>query len=223
MLERVEEFKALRPDITTIYIGWNDLYSYDAQSSDHWHLYSRWLLRRAYERAYEHLFAQRAALAAYQKPKHADLSDPELNRLEGYVPGFVEDVRRVAEEMKAGGSSVVLLTLPSLFTTTEKPSARALQIGHLPIFTNNSYVLAKMAERYNEALRSVARQEGLQLIDLEKWSGTRLEPRDAYFLDSVHLNEEGADLLGNYLSTQLASFVPANSTQARQAASKFSQ
>ena len=52
--------------------------------------------------------------------------------------------------MQAAGSRVVILTLPGLYQTDRDPSPRALEIGHLPTFTDNPFVLARMAELYSE-------------------------------------------------------------------------
>ena len=199
VLERINEFKALRPEITTIYIGWNALFSDDALP-DGFHYYTWMLLERSYER----LFPYRAARESYQRPKHPNRNDPELVRLEGYVPPFMKEVQQIIREMQTTGSKVVLITIPGLFTTQEEPTARSLQIGHLPRYTSNPFVLARMAERYNAGLRAMAQQSGLQVIDLEKWSTVALQPRDKYFFDSVHLYEEGQAMIGKEIAAELA-------------------
>ena len=61
-----------------------------------------------------------------------------------------------------------------------------------------------MTERYNQALREIALENQLQVIDLEVWSRTALQPRDEYFFDSVHLNEEGLALIGSYMAAELS-------------------
>ena len=85
-----------------------------------------------------------------------------------------------------------------------KPTPQALKIGHLPEFTENPFVLAKLTERYNIALRVLAKRRDLGLIDLEKWSVQALRPREDFFLDSVHLTGSGLDMIGNYMADQLA-------------------
>jgi hypothetical protein len=97
-----------------------------------------------------------------------------------------------------------LVTLPGLYAMDEEPSDLALQVGHLPTFTDNPYVLAKMSEQYNIALRNLAAQRGLLVIDLEQWSKTALQPRDQYFFDSVHLYEEGQAMIGLYMAQELS-------------------
>jgi lysophospholipase L1-like esterase len=203
VLARIEEFKALKPQITTVYIGWNAIFSFDAPPNRGLTFYTPWLVRTAYAR----LFPHRSALFLYNRPRYADKNDPELKQLDGYVPPFIKDVELIARQMQNSGSTVVLVTLPGLYTTKEEPSARSLQIGHLPEFTNNPYVLARMADEYNSALKRFARQNELQVIDLAEWSDSAFRPRDAYFFDSVHLYAEGEQLVGKYMAQLLAPVV----------------
>jgi lysophospholipase L1-like esterase len=63
--------------------------------------------------------------------------------------------------------------------------------------------MAALCEGVNSAVRGLAQRYGLQVIDLEKWSETALQPRDLYFFDSVHLHEEGQVLIGEYMAHEL--------------------
>jgi lysophospholipase L1-like esterase len=85
----------------------------------------------------------------------------------------------------------------------EEPSAQALEVGHLPTFTDNPYVLAKISQEYNKTLRRLGKSHGLLVVDLEEWSRGSLKPRDRYFFDSVHLYEEGQSRIGAFLAEQL--------------------
>jgi lysophospholipase L1-like esterase len=113
-------------------------------------------------------------------------------------------VVQIIEAMEAVGSRVVLVTLPGLYTTREAPTPEALETGHLPPTTDNPYEIAVMTERYDELLRELARERDLPLIDLERWADRALVPRHAWFVDSVHLTEEGQALIGAYMAEQLA-------------------
>lgn len=63
----------------------------------------------------------------------------------------------------------------------EMVSPKALNVGHLPYFTENPFVLAKLTERLNVALRGLAERRGFGLIDFEAWSIQALQPRDIFF------------------------------------------
>jgi hypothetical protein len=121
-----------------------------------------------------------------------------------YTPTFLPDVVRIVDEMRAGGSEVVLVTLPGLYSSDRDPSPRALEIGHLPTFTDNPFVVARMAERYNDRLRALARERGLALVDLDAWCRRELQPTEAHFVDSVHLDERAQERAGVFLARALA-------------------
>ena len=44
---------------------------------------------------------------------------------------------------------------------------------------------------YNDSLRELAKKYDLPLIDLDRWSRKALKPRANFFIDSVHLTEQG--------------------------------
>jgi hypothetical protein len=102
----------------------------------------------------------------------------------------------------------VILTLPGLYAIDRDPSPRALEIGHLPTSTDNPFVLARMAGRYNETLRAIASERGLALVDLEAWARDALQPADEHFIDSVHLDERSQEQAGLYLAGVLAPLLP---------------
>ena len=97
----------------------------------------------------------------------------------------------------------MLITLPGLFSNERFASPRALEIGHLPYFTNNAFVLAQMAANYNQALRELAHKQGLALIDLDRWSRNAFPDPEQWFFDSVHLKAEGQLRVGEYLAHEL--------------------
>jgi lysophospholipase L1-like esterase/signal recognition particle subunit SEC65 len=214
VLLRLDEFRALRPEITTVYLGWNALwgerYLEEAAGAGR-ALRSFRLFGEAYERARQTFGDQnRQALEDYARPKHPDRNAREVRLLDAFTPSFLPDMMAIIEGMQASGSRVVLLTLPGLYAMDEDPSPRALEIGHLPTFTDNPFVLARMADRYNEVLRGLARERGCDLVDLAAWSREALRPRDAQFLDSVHLVELAQQKLGIHLADALEPMLPAS-------------
>ena len=222
VVARLDELRALRPDVTTVYIGWNALYR-ETYLSDatgiRRHLHSARLLARALETVRARLGDPRqSAFDAYARKKRPDPTAPELDLLADYVPSFLPDVVRIVDSMEAAGSRVVILTLPGLYTTDRTPSPRALDIGHLPTFTDNPFVLARMAERYNDALRAFARDRGLPIVDLDRWSRETLVPPEGHFIDSVHLDERTQEQAGAYLANALAPLLPPRSSPPRASA-----
>jgi lysophospholipase L1-like esterase len=219
LLARLDEFEALRPDLVTLYIGWNALYSETFMKEGRGflgHSSALRILNDAYDKAVATMDdPQAAALAAYERPKHPDRGAPEVVALDEYTPAFLPQIRRILDRFQADGRPVVLITLPGLYVMDEAPTPRALAKGHLPVFTDNPYVLARMTERYNDSLRELARARGLTLIDLDAWGRKALEPRADHFFDAVHLYEEGQRLIGLHLAQALAPGIPSTADRAR--------
>jgi hypothetical protein len=88
VLLELDRIEALRPDVTTIYLGWNGFFN-EEQVFGHPPLASWRLIRGASGRIATHVRgSQAAALDAYTKPKRPDRDARELARLKAFVPVF---------------------------------------------------------------------------------------------------------------------------------------
>ena len=203
----LDRLKALRPQIATVYLGWNGFFNQEQVFGQP--TLAAYRLVRGVARTVPALFRSRrdAALAAYEQPKHPDGRARELAALDGFVPAFFPELRQIVGEMQSAGSRVVLLTLAGLYEVDREPTSHMLAIGHLPPYTDNPYVLAKLAARLNDLLRDLARAQSIDLIDVDAWSRTALMPRENYFFDSVHLTDEGQAMLGRFVADRLAPLV----------------
>ncbi|MGH7232101.1 MAG: SGNH/GDSL hydrolase family protein [Nitrospiraceae bacterium] len=208
ILLRINQFKALKPEIVTIYAGWNGIYTFEAIGEQRW-LQSPLLFEIAWSRLYTKMVGQQnAALAAYQKEKKPDRHSVDTDDAGEYKPSFVNQMELIVKEMQTIGSRVALVTLPGLYSMDEWPSEQALKIGHLPVYTDNPFVLARVTQQYNQALRELARTHDVPLIDLEAWAKETFQPVDAYFVDSVHLTDEGQQMIGVFLASKLVKLYP---------------
>ena len=204
VLYEIKRYKALKPEIVTLYIGWNSLFS-SSPWKDAWENRLRvvWLFKSANTISQVFAGGRKAyALKMYKRVLKPIPNSPEVKALETYRPLSMDKIEKIVDELESAGSRVVLITLPGLFMSSVKPTPKALKIGHLPYFTENPYVLAKLTERFNIALRGLADRRGLGLIDLEKWSVQALRPREAFFSDSVHLTANGLDMIGAFIADQ---------------------
>jgi lysophospholipase L1-like esterase len=206
ILYEIEKYKTLKPEIVTIFIGWNSLFNHVPWPDASENMFrSVWLVNRA-GKALRVLFGDPRAHAErlyFRDPKPEPNAD-NVVVLDTYVPPFMSKIETIVDEFEAIGTEVLLVTLPGLFTLSETPTPKALKIGHLPEYTENPYVLAKLSERYNVALRALAVRRGLGIIDLEQWSAAVFKPRDAFFSDSVHLTGRGLKMVGAFMAELLA-------------------
>ena len=218
VLFEIERYKALRPEIVTLYIGWNALYFYTPWA-DALENRSR-LAYIAYRAFRSRLDAHAYAKSLVERIAKPDPDSPAVKSLDTHVPRFMNEVERIVDEMASTGADVVLVTLPGLFELNEKPTPVALKIGHLPSFTENPYVLAKLTDRYNAALRLLAKRRNLFVIDLATWSDRALQPRDTYFVDSVHLNAQGLELVGAFVAERLTDRVEISQAATKRGANR---
>ena len=206
ILFEMDRYKALKPEIVILYIGWNALFSYNPWPDALENKFRIvWLINRTIRSLRAVLWDPRAhATKLFNRKLYPDPTSSDVESLNGYTPPFLDKVELILEGFKSIGTEVVLVTLPGLFVSESLPSSKAMKIGHLPYFTDNPFVLAKLMERYNAALRALKAGHGGDILDLERWSADTLRPREDYFSDSVHLNPQGLELIGVFMADQLA-------------------
>lgn len=209
LFQELDLYRRLKPEIVTLYIGWNSLFTQSPWLIE-WEEKIRllWLFKKVY-RFLDFTINKQSNNThnLYAKQPYPDVNSDAVSELDQFEPPYIDGVGRLIEEFKSMGTKVVLVTLPGLFTLSYAPSPKALKMGHLPAFTDNPFVLAKLTERYNQALLRLAERQGLPIIDLAKWSNEVFKPRDRFFSDSVHLTPEGIKQVGNYLAEQLRGFL----------------
>jgi hypothetical protein len=212
VLLRLDDFAALRPEVTVVYLGWNALFQEKLFSGIARYSVGTQLVDRAREKMASRRLQQntKAALAAYDVPKKYDPNDPILSQVDDdWAPSFMGEMEEIIDRMERAGSKVVLVTLPALYQVKRVPTEAAMAKGHLPTFTRNPLVLARMTEAYNARLKDLANKRHIPLVDIAAWSDSTLQPSEEWFMDSVHLTEAGQARLGEYLAQQLRTIIPA--------------
>ncbi len=203
----MDRYVELRPDVVTIFIGWNGLFSsllWEAEFDTYYR--TVWLLRNV-QRFAHRLFAGEKIYAQdmLQRSLNPVKGSPDVTHAANYIPPFLDEIVEIIKRFKTEGARVYLISLPGLFVDGKALSRAALAKGHLPPFTDNPYVLAKMTARYNASLRELAQIYQTGLIDLAQWGKSNLVPRDEYFTDSVHLTGEGLRKIGHRIAKEIMS------------------
>lgn len=214
LLNEMPGYLALKPEIVTIYIGWNPIFSTDIDViGSSVPLKSIWLIHRAID-AIHKLMSDDAtnATSAYQKKLNPEIESPVIKKIRNYRPPSISEISKIVDAFQTIDTQVYLITLMGLYQLEQPPSPAALAIGHLPVGTDNPFELAALTDRTNELLKSVGSRNGAHVIDLQAWGRDTLQPPEDYFIDSVHFNSVGLKLVGNYLATKLAKPVQARET-----------
>lgn len=194
MLE-MDRFTSLKSNVVVLYIGWNDLFS-DVSATCRSCRYSRLLYLVKY------YFARQTYPTLQGR---ANLEDPDIRKIGNYKPEFAAQLEHVIRRLKSAETKLFLVTLPGLYFTGKEQLPEVSGIAHLPSFTDNPVVLAKLTQAYNDEVRRVAQKTNIGLIDLSLWSVEELAPRHKYFLDSVHINALGLSKIGIYLAQIISS------------------
>ena len=213
-LGRLPELQALNADIAVIYIGWNALFRWNPAWLEGMLPYS--VSRQPYLlRLMPYLYdgVLRLALSGEQQRNRAkELMDRKLVwepddrqvRLVRDTPlPFTPNLRKLVAGLQGTHTHVLLSTLTGLFDITETPTPTALRLGHAPSRTRNAAILAALQQRFNSEVAALAEEMGARLIDADAWGRKSLAPKEEYFKDSVHLNEEGLIALGRFMADRV--------------------
>ena len=197
----------LKPDISVIYIGWNDMgqyhpfglrYKTEPLSYTEKSLIGT-LMSKLYILRIPSYFSGRI-----EKSKSVDkspLSSNEKKVLDDFYPDhYSENLKTIIEKLKVQGSSVYLVSLAGLIT--HEPTKDELERMHYPRGMNRKYEIYKAVyDKYQDALEKVAINTEIPIIDLR----TLIDKPDKRYIfsDTMHINEEGADLFGTCMANTL--------------------
>ncbi len=195
-----KEVLPLDPDLLIIYVGWNDLFNVDPEGRlptvDPQSWFNR-LLRRSY-------LLKWATKVVFEKilPAQEKVTPQRIASYQHFVPAvFLEDYRRIVGTARTNGVTIAVATLPSLLGAEEWEKSR--EILHYPPFTGRPELLRILWERYNGAIRSLAREVDVPLLELAE--GVRqIKNGRALFIYSLHFNTLGYRVLAEVMLGALA-------------------
>jgi len=191
VLSRLPYFLSLKPDLVTVYLGWNAVPGSSGEPQSYLERIILWRTISHFRRAY-----------LPPKPGEENLNYYRPQPGYHYHPAFLPQMESIVREIKAQGIKPVLLTLPVLYSAKTPPPADTFNLTH-PAYGGNLYLFAAKIRDYNQALRKLAVQEHIPLIDLESWGEANLIPGKKYYSDSIHLNDSASEKLGIYLAREL--------------------
>ena len=111
---------------------------------------------------------------------------------------------------KHDSTGVILMTEPCL-AKSDMSEAERFAINMLKVEAINDTIiwsgetLVRGMEQYNDAIRRIAKEEGLPLIDLEKEVPKSL----TYFRDEVHYTDTTFSLIAPFIAGKLAEYLSA--------------
>ena len=207
-LYEIDRYTELQPNGVTIMLGWNEIFlgTPVVNALEIWWR-TAWLYRFAREKIDQIIERQTHTQTQPAKEKNtrlnSDPNDVSIEIVAQYANFQLPRLIEFIDAIQTVNSKIGLITLPGLFVGKEDMNEQSYRKAHLPVFTNNPYVLLALTERYNAMLRKLAMDRGLVLIDLAKWSKVAMHPRHEFFYDSVHLTSTGLRLAAKFIAEEI--------------------
>ncbi len=196
----------LKPDIVTVYIGWNDLMKYDPSgqvsnagmgAAMRW-LDNLWLTK-----------GTRKLVFFYLRPNlNPPLTGKESFRgsFADFVPNVYEqNLREILKDIEESGARAMLITLP----TVVHPDITVDQLKDAGVvfpYYQSAYAVGdflELIDAYNSVIRQVAVDEGIDIVDLAEIFQKFSDP-EKYFYDTMHLNKVGRKIVGETIAEYIA-------------------
>lgn len=197
--------EVLKPDLVTIYLGWNDLMKLAPRSqtraapfSTLWRAIDQlWLVRGLRKLLFFQLRAQ------FGDPK----TGPEsaTGRFANFHPTyFEENLRRLIADTRTAGARPILVTLPHSLRRDLSPTELVGRHRQYPYFYSGNALgdFVDLIERYNETIREVGRAEAVPVADVAL-RFDRMTRKEDYFFDTMHPNRRGNVLIAEVLERSL--------------------
>ena len=195
----------VRPDVVTIYLGWNDLMKGSPWSqtraaplSPLWReIDGLWLTRGFRKLLFYHLRARVGS------PRTG--SDGQTGRFANFRPDyFEENLFILIEETRKAHARPLLVTLPHSLRRDLQPMDLMGRTLQYPYFHSGNVLgdFVDLIERYNEAIRRVGTAHAVPLADVAERFDHVIRKQD-YFLDTMHPNRRGNILIAEVLERAL--------------------
>lgn len=201
----VTKILPLKPDIVTVYIGWNDLMKFDPAGQHE--VPGLAVVGRTMDRFWL-IKALRKLVFYYIRPHvYSPVTGPpsRTGAFKSYRPAVFEDtLRTLIETARNAGAQVVVMTLPSVVSSDMTPEEVRRFNVIFPYF-QSAYAVGDFVDliaAYNHSIDRIAVEQGVMLVDLATEINGRPDRRELFF-DTMHPNQKGLKLVASILADRL--------------------
>jgi lysophospholipase L1-like esterase len=195
----------LRPDVVTLYIGWNDLMKFDPDGQveePRLALVARWL-----DRLWTVKGLRKLLFYNLRRRIAPPRTGPEsrTGRYADYRPAVFEgNLRAMIASVRAIPAAVMLMTLPTAVHDDMSIDEVLRSNLQFPYFRGANAIgdFVDLIGAYNRTIRRVAADEGVPLVDLAAEFAARPD-RSKLFLDTMHASDPGRILIAEALEREL--------------------
>jgi lysophospholipase L1-like esterase len=201
------------PDIVTIYVGWNDLYSINPASSSGYKKFNN--IAKFLNNFYLYKAARKVIFLEI-KPRVDNIfrKDSANHLLETYYQDFEpiiykENLKETIEIAEINETKIILVNLASVLY--DEMSEEDIKKVHYPYFTSDIEKLKLLQEIYNDAIQEVALEMNIPLIDINS-AINQVPDKGKLFFDTMHPYCEGQKIIAeiifnNLINQKLLNFV----------------
>ena len=200
-----EELLQYKPQIVTIYIGWNDLMKQnpDGHAATEGRSVMAQIMNESYlVRAYSKLIFVVLRPRIFRPRVEAD--EAGLRAYDQYVPKRYErNLRMMISELRGKGIQVILFTLPTVVErglTVDDLKKRGV---FFPYYAGSFSIdrLLSLHAAYNRTIRNVGREEQVPVVDLDE-QFKKLDVRPLFW-DTMHPSRRGNAVIAESAARQI--------------------
>jgi len=195
-----------KPDIVTVYVGWNDLYAVNPQSP----LNSKKMAKLAEFLNKFYIYkAGRKVIFLWIKPKLDHLITPSnaINAdaaiYDKFEPeNYKNNLKEIIKVCRENNIKVILINLTSILS--DKMSQEDIKKVHYPYFTSDIEKLKKLQGIYNQTINQVSQKDNIPQIDLNS-AINQISDKGRLFFDTMHPYCEGQKIIAEIIFNNLIS------------------
>ncbi|PIS14390.1 hypothetical protein COT64_02890 [Candidatus Shapirobacteria bacterium CG09_land_8_20_14_0_10_39_12] len=195
-----------KPDIVTVYVGWNDLYAVNPQSP----LNSKKMAKLAEFLNKFYIYkAGRKVIFLWIKPKldHLITLSNAINAdaaiYDKFEPeNYKNNLKEIIKVCRENNIKVILINLTSILS--DNMSQEDIKKVHYPYFTSDIEKLKTLQTIYNQAIEQVAQENNTPQIDLNS-AINKISNKGALFFDTMHPYCEGQKIIAETIFNDLIS------------------
>lgn len=204
-LDRIrQEITAYRPQIVTMYIGWNDLMKTNPENlsaTGKYTVLSQVLERSYLVKAYSKIMFQYLRPLVFQ-PKLGKGDSEDDPTLSNFVPrAYEENLASMIEHLEQQEIKMVLFTLPTIVRLGITRDEIKKQNIFFPHFAG-TYSVARflsLHKAYNDVIRRVGAKFRVPVLDLDQIFNSYGDRKSQLFWDTMHPSREGQILIAEAL------------------------
>jgi lysophospholipase L1-like esterase len=206
------ELSRFDADYFFVYLGWNDLFHYGPESLPLERVERAGYQLNPIQRVLSHvyslrmLFATEFLLSRYQPTVNAALDERERTLYDNYRPQhFYNNLHAILRLAKKRYPHVYVMTMATI--TNGSPTPDELRKAHFPKgMSKNVHKLDIAVTAYNEAIRTVARDEDVPVLDFFDLFNSH-ESR-TLLVDSCHFLPKGAARAARLIANEIEAREP---------------